>query len=44
MSKAVFADVVKDVIAFEDIKKVKAWLKKVRREAARMDDYGGCLF
>jgi len=37
-------DLKKDVIAFEDIKKVKAWLKKVRREAARMDDYGGCLF
>ncbi len=34
----------KDVIAFEGIKKVKAWLKKVQREAAKMDDYGGCPF
>lgn len=34
----------KDVIAFEDIKKVKAWLKKVQREAAKMDDYGDCPF
>ena len=37
-------DLKKDVIAFEDIKKVKAWLKKVRREAAKMDDYGDCPF
>lgn len=37
-------DLKKDVIAFEDIKKVKAWLKKVQREAAKMDDYGDCPF
>lgn len=37
-------DLKKDVLAFEDIKKVKAWLKKVQREAAKMDDYGGCPF
>lgn len=37
-------DLKKDVIAFEDIKKVKVWLKKVQREAAKMDDYGGCPF
>jgi hypothetical protein len=37
-------DLKKDVIAFEDIKKVKAWLKKVQREAANMDDYGDCPF
>jgi len=23
---------------------VKTWLKKVQREAAKMDDYGGCPF
>jgi hypothetical protein len=37
-------DIKKDVIAFEDIKKVKVWLKKVQREAAKMDDYGDCPF
>lgn len=37
-------DLKKDVIAFEDIKKVKVWLKKVQREAAKMDDYGDCPF
>lgn len=37
-------DLKKDVIAFEDIKKVNAWLKKVQREAAKMDDYGDCPF
>lgn len=37
-------DLKKDVIAFEDIKKVKAWLKKVQREAAKMDDYDDCPF
>jgi hypothetical protein len=37
-------DIKKDVLAFEDIKKVQAWLKKVQREAAKMDDYGGCPF
>jgi hypothetical protein len=37
-------DLKKDVIAFEDIKKVKTWLKKVQREAAKMDDYGDCPF
>ncbi len=37
-------DLKKDVTAFEDIKKVKAWLKKVQREAAKMDDYGDCPF
>ena len=37
-------DLKKDVIAFEDMKKVKAWLKKVQREAAKMDDYGDCPF
>lgn len=37
-------DLKKDVIAFEDIKKVKAWLKKVQRETAKMDDYGDCPF
>jgi len=37
-------DLKKDVIAFEDIKKVKTWLKKVQREAAKMDNYGDCPF
>ncbi len=37
-------DLKKDVTAFEDIKKVKAWLKKIQREAAKMDDYGDCPF
>jgi hypothetical protein len=37
-------DLKKDVIEFKDIKKVKAWLKKVQREAAKMDDFGGCPF
>ena len=37
-------DIKKDVLAFEDIKKVKAWLKKIQREAAKMDDYGDCPF
>lgn len=37
-------DLKKDVIAFEDIKKVKAWLKKVQRETAKMDDYRDCPF
>ena len=37
-------DLEKDMLAFEDIKKVKAWLKKVQSEAAKMDDYGGCPF
>ena len=34
----------KDVLGFEDINKVKAWIKKVKREAAKMDDYGDCPF
>lgn len=37
-------DLKKDVTAFEDIKKVKTWLKKVQREAAKMDGYGDGLF
>jgi len=37
-------DLKKDVLAFEDVKKVKTWLKKVQREAAKMDDYGDCPF
>lgn len=32
-------DLKNDLLAFEDIKKVKAWLKKVRRQAAEMDDF-----
>lgn len=37
-------DIKKDVLAFEDIKKVKAWLKKIRRQAIEMDDFGDCPF
>lgn len=37
-------DLEKDVLAFDDIKKVKAWIKKVQREASRMNDFGDCLF
>jgi hypothetical protein len=29
------------MLEFEDIKKVKAWLKKMRRQAAEMDDFAG---
>lgn len=32
-------DLKNDLLAFEDIKKVKAWLKKARRQAAEMDDF-----
>ncbi len=32
-------DLKNDLLAFEDIKKIKAWLKKVRRQAAEMDDF-----
>lgn len=34
-------DIEKDMLEFEDIKKVKAWLKKMRRQAAEMDDFAG---
>jgi len=37
-------DIKKDVLAFEDIKKVKAWLKKIRRHAIEMDDFDDCPF
>lgn len=32
-------DIEKDMLEFEDIKKFKAWLKKMRRQAAEMDDF-----
>lgn len=34
-------DIEKDMLAFEDIKKLKAWLKKMRRQAAEVDDFAG---
>lgn len=37
-------DIEKDMLAFEDIKKVKAWIKKMRRHAIEMNDYGDCPF
>lgn len=37
-------DAKKDMLAFEDIKKVKAWLKKMRRHAIEMDDFDDCPF
>lgn len=34
-------DIEKDMLEFEDIKKLKAWLKKMRRQAAEMDRFAG---
>ncbi len=37
-------DLKNDLLAFEDIKKVKVWLKKVRRQAAEIDDFDSSPF
>jgi len=38
------SDIQKNVLAFTDVKKVKAWLKSVKAQISAQDDYGDCPF